>query len=121
MNTLISLSIPATSTTSIDFNLRSVKNNTIIVIASTQNLTVTLKNGVGNVDPSQTDTSAIPYVSGGTSYAVFDGTGTDYSVSANVNKSIVLIRDEIGEWLRADLDNDSTSTSATVTIYGNPG
>jgi hypothetical protein len=116
MNTLIS-SLSVSASTIVDFNLRSVKGNLILVVEPSASLTLTLKNGVGNNDPAQTSTTPIPYVQSatGSSVPIFESTGTSYPISAGTKEAILLVRSEIGEWLRAEL-----VTTGTVSIYGNP-
>lgn len=115
MNILGTFTAPAGDSKRIDFNWRSVRIDTPIVIESEGNLTLTLKDGVGNADPDEVS-GAVPYVEDGSSVPVYDGTGTAYAIVANVNKKINFKRREIGDWVSFDFDN-ATGADIEFTIY----
>lgn len=113
MNTLLSPLVIASSS-NIDFNLRSVKGNLFIVVESNETVTLTLYNGVGSNDPTQTSGTPIPYVVGST-VPRFEYSGIAYTVTASQPKAFNIIREEIGEWLRFGFTGASDTT---VAIYG---
>lgn len=112
---MITFTLAASASAITDFNWRSITSNALIIVESSGNLTLNIKNGLGGPDSTAT-TAAVPYVTGGSDVPVFEYSGTDYTIIANQPKAILLDRDEIGNWLR--FTSTDGGSGATVTITG---